>query len=183
MWPTAGDGADVDDLPDGGHRPVDLGGDGDHPDGAAARGEHPVDLGGVGGAQGGRVVRPLLARREPRTLQVDAADQAVLDLLGQRRHLTQQFVGVGRHQRRDQRRRAVRPVQAHGRARRLLGRVGERPAARAVDVHVDEARHHGDRRRARDPVTRRTRWLALAETPSTRPWSPRSSPAAGSSDR
>ena len=142
--------ASADDLADRRERAITLRSEGDHSNGPSTRIQHAVDLGGIRVTHQGRLVSAAPLRGKPRTFEVDPVDHAGMNGVGQRRDLAQYLVGAGGNQGSDECCGAVAAVQFH-RGRRVGHRsVGEiRPSA-AVQMRVDEARHH--RRRAEIPI-------------------------------
>ena len=96
--------------------------------------QQPDDIGRLWGAQHLQRMRTLLARRQPRPLQVDARQLAGRHQRGQHAQLPLQFVQRLADQGGDHRRRAVRAVQCQ----RRRGIESERGPAAAVAVHVDQ---------------------------------------------
>ena len=154
----------VDDLPDRRKGAVAFGRDGDHADGTAARFENTVDLGRVGIPHQGRLVGAAPLRGEPWPFQMDAVEHTGANVLGQRRDLTQQILRACGDQGSDECGGAVPAVKLDGRGRVVVVGGREVRPSPAVQVGVDEARHHRDRAevairgpRAQDPRPPRTR--------------------------
>lgn len=159
-----GDDAGVDELTDRVHSAVELRGDGGHAYRMACGVEDAGDLAGIGVAQRRRVVRALLRRGEPRTLEVDAGDETVPDVPGQDVDLAEQLVGVSRDQRCHDRGRSVGGVHRDCSGGLLVGGDGESTATTTVDMHVDEAGHDGYVTEGEVAVCRGARRIALAES-------------------
>ena len=145
--PDRGDGALADQPADRVHGVGQLGGQGDHPHRALARVEQGLHRRAVRRTQDGRVVRAAAGRRQERALQVDAAERAVRDQLGEPADLLTELVDRPGDQARHQGGGAVLEVRVDGLEDAVLVRCGERLAATAVAVDVHEAGH--------DPATGR----------------------------
>ncbi len=101
--------------------------------------QNAVDLGRVGIAHQGRLVRAAPQRGEPRPLQMDSVEQAGANVVGQCRDLTQQVVGPGGDQGRDECGGAVPAVKRDSGGRvAVFSRREVRPSP-AVQMGVDEA--------------------------------------------
>ena len=110
-----------------------------HRDRSAPCPEQGVDLGGVGVAQLLDGVGAAARVAEPRPLEVDARDHAVVDEVGEHAHRAPQVVRRRGDQARQRRGRAVPQVESRRGGGTLGVRVGVGVTAPAVAVHVDEA--------------------------------------------
>ena len=138
-----GKGTAIDDDADRIQGTRKLGGKSHHPDAPLAHIEDARHLVGVGQAQRCRVVGPAVGAGDPRPLEVDAAQRAVVDEGDERAHLADQVVVLRRDEARVHRRRAVGAVRGRGCGDFVSVGGGEGGASAAVAVEVHEAGHQG----------------------------------------
>ena len=141
--PDRRDGSAIDNDADRFQGTRKLGGKGHHPDAPVAHIEDARHLIGVGRAQRCRVVGPAVGAGNPRPLEVDAAQRAVVDEGDESADLGAQVVVRRRDQARVHRRGAMSEVSRCSPPD--LVRVGRRKggASAAVAVEVHKARHQG----------------------------------------
>ena len=135
------DGTAIDDHADSVERAGQFGRERDHADPALARVEDARHLIGIGVAQGERVVRTAVRRRDPRALEVDATQGAVIDEGDERAHLRDQVVVRRGDQARMHRGRAVVEMGLRSPSNLLRVGGGEGRTAAAMAVQVDVAGH------------------------------------------
>ena len=143
--------ARVDDLPNRRKGAVAFRREGDHADGSCDRIENAVDLGGVRVAHQRRLVGAAALGGEPGPFEMDAVEQAAANVVGQLPDLAQQVGRARGDQRGDERGGAVPAVKCDGGCRFGVRRGGEVRPSPAVQMRVDEARHHRHRAESRGP--------------------------------
>ena len=111
----------------------------------ATRLENAVDLGGVRVTHQRRLVGSAPHGGQPGTFEMDPVEQARTNVVGQLPDLTQQVGRAGGDQGGDECGGAVPAVKSHGGGGLVVGRGGEVRPSPAVQVCVDEARHHRHR--------------------------------------
>ena len=127
------------DRLDGVERPVELWRQRHHPQRVAARGEETAHVTGRRGTQQGGFVRTTEVPGEPRSLEVQPREDAVLDEFAQGQDRALELTDLVGDEARDEARRAVRQMGVGDPPRLASFTGGEGGPAAAVAVGVDEA--------------------------------------------